>query len=151
MTTFNTIRLKGDFRHEEDTGFGTIKPGMLVALYNNAGARTVRPHPTAGGFAERSFAVEDALQGKTVDDAYTTGTVVSYAMVWSGAVVNALLKAGASYALGDQLMSAGDGTLKRVADAESDETASDPVAVVNEAIDLSDSAAVDTLSPVRVL
>lgn len=153
----NTIQLIGGFEHKEDVGYGSIKPGMLLEVFPDYGDRLisgfkkVRAHSTPGGFSERAFAVEDALQGRTVDDAYTAGDIVSYHLAAPGSVVNALLEVGVDYAIGDKLVSAGDGALQKLSGLDSDEPGLQVIAVVEEAISLNDSGDVDTLVPVRVL
>lgn len=146
----NTIQLIGEFRHEEALASGTVKPGMLVER-TSATQDTVKAHATEGGVAERAFAVEDALRGKTVNDAYSDGNLVMYHLVEPGAVVQALIKAGEDVTKDDQLVSAGDGTLIKSADVSSGTTVAQVVAIADESIDLSESGAVDTLSAVRVL
>lgn len=146
----NTIQLNGEFRHEEGIASGTVSPGMLLER-TSATTHTVKAHATEGGYAERAFAVEDALQGNTVDDDYADGDLVSYHLAVPGAEVQALIKAGSVVSVGEQLISGGDGTLIPNGDESSGTTVKQIIAVATEAIDLSDSGDVDTLSPVRVL
>jgi len=70
-TTPNTIVLIGNGRHEEFPAAGAITPGDCVKM---AAAGTVTAGLLANG--ELLIAKEDALQGKTVDDAYASGDVV---------------------------------------------------------------------------
>jgi len=142
------IHSKGEFRQEEAVaGAAGIKPGMLVKL-NSAGQAIV--HASQGGRAEKAFAIEDALQSKTVDDAYVSGSIVSYILPGQGSEVNALIEAGQDIAVGDELISAGNGKLKKASDADSGVTVAEVVAIAMEAVNLTASGAVDTLAAVRV-
>jgi uncharacterized protein (DUF697 family) len=142
------IHAKGMVQQDEAIAAGTITPGMLLEI-DSAGKVVV--HNSEGAVAEKIFAVEDALQGRPVTTNYVATELVTYIMAVKGSSVNALLEAGATYALGDILISAGNGKLMRLADEASAVTTAMHVAIVTEALDLSASAAVDTLSEVRVL
>ena len=109
----NTIKLKkySDVIEEFVAG-AAITPGMLVAL-NASGA--VIPHGEAAGNAIPMFALEDELQGKTIDDAYEAGAPVQVWVAGRGDIVNAI--AGAEIAAGDFLVSDGTGKLKPVGSA----------------------------------
>jgi len=133
MTMSNQIQLAGDFRHEEALASGTVLPGHLVEL-TTATVNTVRAHSVAGGVAERAFAVEDALQAKTIDDSYLTTTLVQYHIVAPGAVVNALIKAGETITKGEKLISGGDGTLVDASASDSAVVVDQVVAIALEAI-----------------
>jgi len=111
----NTIKLKkySDVIEEFVAG-AAITPGMLVAL-NASGA--VIPHGEAAGNAIPMFALEDELQGKTIDDAYEAGAPVQVWVAGRGDIVNAI--AGAEIAAGDFLVSDGTGKLKPVDSAVS--------------------------------
>lgn len=146
----NRIQLTGEFLTEEGLASGTVKPGHLLEM-TNATANTVKAHATEGGYSERAFAVEDALQGDTVDDSYSDGDMVAYHLVEPGAVVLGWLEAGVSYAKGEKLISAGGGNLKKETEATSGVTVKQIIAIVETALDLSGSSDVDTQSPVRVL
>lgn len=139
----------GDYRQEEaNAGEAGIYPGMLVKL-NSSG--NVIKHDVQGGFAEAAFAVEDALQGKTVSDVYANGSKVTYILPAKGSVVNALINAGENIAIGDKLISNGDGTLVEIGAADSAGTTTEIIAIAVEACDLSASGAVDTLAAVRIV
>jgi len=109
----NTIKLKkySDVIEEFVAGVA-ITPGMLVAL-DSAGK--VVPHGVASGNAIPMFALEDELQGKTIDDAYEADAPVQVWVAGRGDIVNAI--AGAEIAAGDFLVSAGNGKLKPVGTA----------------------------------
>jgi hypothetical protein len=144
----NRIHLIGEARQEEARAAGTITPGMLV-LRGSAG--TLVAHSAEAGYAERAFAIEDALQGRPISTNYTSGELVLYNLELPGNVVNALLKAGNNYLVGDQLVSAGDGTLIVLAQISSGVTVKQVIGVVETALDLSASGAVNTRTPVRIL
>jgi len=131
----------GDFRQVEQTADAAISPGHLVEQTSTG----VKKHATEGGFAERMFAQEDALQGKTVDDDYAEDDMVSVCLAQRGTLVLAMLAAGTAYVKGTRLISAGDGTLKATTGSPSDH-----VAVCAEAKDLSASGASAALGLVRV-
>ncbi|RLF28617.1 MAG: hypothetical protein DRN14_03855 [Thermoplasmata archaeon] len=137
----NQIHSKGDFRREEYTAGGTIKPGYLVEL-NSSG--NVVAHSTEGGYADLLFAVEDALQGNSVDDDYSSGDLVSVNVEAPGNQVEAWIKAGEDIAIGDKLISAGDGTLIENGSETSGTSVQQIIATATEAVDLSGSGAVDT-------
>lgn len=105
---------------EEGYAAGAITPGHLIKLTTDVGTdnekkgRQLIVHGTVGGPAERAFALEDALQGKTIDDAYASGDLVFYILAEPGDVVYAWLDAGESVTPADFLQSAGNGRLEKV-------------------------------------
>lgn len=153
------IHLAGSVRAVEGTAAGTILPGHLI----EQAATGFQVHSTAGGFAERIFAQEDALQGGTVQGVYRNGAYVGYTVSGIDAVgpdpvqayaelpgnlTLAFLKAGSNYTVGLKLISNGDGTLKPTTGTPSQIIAIVPLGF---ALDLTASGAVATLSPVRIL
>lgn len=143
----NKIALVTCGRQIEPIAVGIFSPGHLLKL-DNAGKSL--KHATEGGFTLCLFAEEDALQGKTVADAYAVGDVTTARFYQRGDVVNALLKAGVSYAKGDQLISAGDGTLKKASAVTSGVTVKQIVGEIRDALDLSASGAVAAKTAVLV-
>lgn len=137
------IHLSGSWRAHELPAAGTLKPGMLVQE-NSSG--NVEAHSTAGGFAERMFVQEDALQGKTISDTYAAGDRVSLAIEQRGSMIQALLLAGSNYTVGTKLISDSAGRLKPTTG-----TPDDTIGIVITALDLSASGAVDTLGEISVL
>lgn len=148
MADYNRIQLTKYFRQIERTaGEAGIYPGMLVEI--NSDDEFVK-HTTEGGSALTAFALEDALQGNTVDDVYTVDEQVQASIPKQGEEVNALLVAGSDYSTGDYLCSDGSGRLELLSEAGTD--ADDQVlAQVLDAVDLSASGASDTLTRVIVL
>jgi hypothetical protein len=146
VTNANRILLRGDAIFEEERAGAAITPGHLIERYNDAGSPKVRKHSTAKGFAEKFWALEDALQGKTIDDAYAAADLVFGAIPVSGGIVQAYLKAGTNYVEGDKLESAGDGTLQKITGTADLQI----LATLIEPVDLSGSGAVATRADVRV-
>ena len=106
----NTIKLKSylDIFNEYEAN-AAITPGMLVELMSTG---KVRAHATAGGNAVKSFAIEDALQGKDIDDAYAAGDNVRCWNAIPGDEVYAILADDETATVGCFLESHGDGTLQ---------------------------------------
>ena len=147
-----TIILRGSGFRDEALAVAAITPGHLVELVNVAGVGKVQKHGTAGGTAEKAFAVEDELQGKEIGDDYAINTLVQYDVVQRGQIVNALLADGESAVIGSKLESNGDGALKVV---DADATVSDigvgsVIGVALEAVDMSDSTGADPTGRIAV-
>lgn len=162
----NRIVLKPPVRYEEDIAGGSIYPGNLLRIANNAGTRNVYTHNVAGGYSERAFAVENSLEGLSLTDAsagglpdstrlqyftpYVATNLVPYVLASHGAVIQALLKGGTNYAIGDKLISDGSGMLQKDT-TDSTVINKDVVAEIYDAIDLSASAGALGLGVVRIL
>lgn len=140
MGAQKTIILKGHGTRFEAVANAAITPGHLVYLMSTG---KVAVHASAGGLAEKAFAVEDDLQGKTIADAYASAAPVQYNVMRPGDEVNALLADGENAAIGDKLVSAGDGTLKELSSESTDESV---VGIAMEALDMSDSSGGDPSS-----
>jgi hypothetical protein len=141
LNTISRIHSKGAYRYEEHVAAGTISPGMLITVDSD---NKVAANAASSTACEALFAMEDALQGNTVEDDYSLNNVVVCILPAKGSVVNALLCTGTDYTVGTKVASNGDGTLK------ADNTGA--IAVIEDsACDLTDSLAVDTLHPVRIL
>lgn len=150
MSTYNkTILISPYGRHEEFVAGGTIKPGHLVEVYNASAVEKVRVHSDedAPDAIERMFAEEDALQGESLDHTYSALDVVGVRLCMPGDVVYAWLKASENVVIGDKLVSAGDGTLKKAASADSTTEHSHVVAVCLLASNTGSAVRI----PVRVL
>jgi hypothetical protein len=119
MTTAaaNTIHLSGPLGHKEELVIAsgqTILPGMLI---KKTSANEATVHSTSGGFGLPLLVHEDEFQGSAsqaptsgVATAYTAANPVfaHYCQPGSGKYV--LLKASENVAIGDLLISGGDGT-----------------------------------------
>lgn len=144
-----TIVLIGstDRGHDEAPAAAALSPGHLITKDSNG---KFAKHATAGGFADKCFAKEDAYRGKTVSDAYAADDTVFAHYGISGEVVDALLKPGVSYAKGDELVSAGDGTLQKRSALASAGLAKQVIGKVETALNLSASGAVAARTAVRL-
>jgi hypothetical protein len=136
------IHLVGQGRPEEATAAGTIKPGHLIKLDSSG---NVIVHGTAGGPAEAAFALEDALQGNTIADAYSSGDKVFFVLAQKGDVIYAYLSGGESADPSEFLTSNGDGALKVASGTDI------RIAVPLETVDASDSNDVDERIKVRII
>lgn len=112
MTTRTDVILVQDFSNirREAKASGTITPGMLVEL---EAAGTVKAHASAGGFAAKTFAIRDILQGNGIDDDYSANDLVSYHHLNAGDRVLSILAENQTIVIGDYLESAGDGKLRK--------------------------------------
>ncbi len=137
-----TISIDTDARDKEGLASGGITPGHL--LERTSTANQVKVHATAGAFAQRHFAIEDEHQGKEIGDAYVTTQRTFFKTFQPGDRVFALIANGENIAIGDKLVSNGDGTLKE-ADADSSGTIfeQDIVGIALSACDMSDSSGAD--------
>jgi hypothetical protein len=109
---YNTIKLKkySDVI-EEYTAGGTILPGMLL-LYS-ANDTVIAHNDDAPANCVPMFALEDALQGKDIDDTYVSGDQVQCWVAGRGDEVYAILEDGAHIEIGEYLESNGAGYLQK--------------------------------------
>jgi hypothetical protein len=106
----NSIKIKSYLDvFNEYAANAAITPGMLVELMST---NKVRAHATDGGNVLPMFAIEDALQGKDIDDAYVAGDQVRCWIPQRGDEVYAILADDESASIGSFLVSHGDGTLR---------------------------------------
>jgi len=110
-----------------------ITPGHLVELNSDG---DVLSHSTPAGAAMKQFAIEGALQGNGITDAYAAEDPVRVWTPQPGDEVYALLADGETAVIGDFLESAGDGTLAVY-------SAGVIVAQATEAVDMSLSSGED--------
>lgn len=150
----NTIKIKkySDIINEYDAQ-APITPGMVIILNSS---NKVQAHNVAGGnVAPIMFALEDELQGNSIDDDYAADDKVQCWVTGRGDEVYAILADDtAAVVIGDLLESNGDGYLKKhVSDVESFESAepgsitvypNQIVGVALEAVDLSDSSGAES-------
>jgi hypothetical protein len=129
---YNTIKLKkySDVI-EEYTAGGTILPGMLL-LYS-ANDTVIAHNDDAPANCFPMFALEDALQGKDIDDTYASGDPVQCWIPGRGDQVYAILEDGANVSVGTFLESNGAGYLQAY-------TSGKVVAQSLETLDLSGSS-----------
>lgn len=146
---YRTITLMGDPVVKEYTGAAAITPGYLAEIDSNG---EVQAHSTAGGSAQRRFALEDENQGKGISDDYAADTIVKCGVFKPGDEVYAKLADGETAVIGSKLESAGDGTL-RVVDADAsvgDIGVQSIVGEACEAVDMSGSSGEDPAGRIRV-
>ena len=132
---------------EAETG-GIVQPGMLVERTITG---TIIAHAEEGGRAEAAFALEDALQGKAVGDNYASGVLAAYILPNKGSCVNALLQDGQDVAIDEELVSAGDGTLKARGSSGSGVTEWQTIARACQAFDNASSSSGNALMEVRIV
>lgn len=136
---YKTIAVLGSPIVKEYTANAAITPGHLVELMSTG---KVRAHATAGGTAQRMFALEDENQGNEIGDAYSADNVCRVGVFSPGQEVYGLLADGETAVIGSKLESEGDGTL-RVVDTDAsagDIAVQSIVGIALEAVDLSASA-----------
>jgi hypothetical protein len=122
--------------YEEFEAHATIIPGMLVELNSD---KEVLAHDTAqGSVIPPMFAIEDALQGKGIDDDYAAGDDVRVWIPGRGDVVNALLEDEQTIVIGDFLVSNGSGYLKKHKTPTSADEELYPNSIVGMAIEAKD-------------
>ena len=147
MNNVNRIQLDGDgYRLEEALANAALSPGHIVEMLSTG---KVQKHSTEGGFGLVAVAVEDALQGKTITDAYAADARVTYHIQTPGTRFQGILKVGEKVAKGARLISDGEGRLIAETSADSGTTVRQIMAYAEEAVDLTDSDDADTLIAVR--
>lgn len=149
-TTPRTIVLK-DFGGTQDEALavGIFTPGHCLKL-DSAGK--VLKTSVEGADILTRVATEAVLnQGKSIDDAYAVGDVAFFRVPKPGEFCYVYLKAGVSYAIGDDLIHSTDGTLKKASGVTSGVTVKKVVAQVRTALNLSATAAVSTRAVVEML
>ena len=87
-------------------------PGHLVERVNTAGVWRWQKHSTAGGDGQRAVACEQSSQNLGVDDAYAASDLAEVAELGMGSNAWMFIASGQNIAYGDNLESAGDGTLR---------------------------------------
>lgn len=151
MTKTNpeTILLKGSPLRKQADAAGAITPGHLVA---RTSATEVNVHPTAGGNAQKAFAVENDFAGDGIDHAYQTGEAVQYDVFYPGCEVYALLADNQNATVGSFLQSNGDGTLRVLAAAGAANTLTETiVGTVIQAVDTRGGASAPARIKVEVM
>jgi hypothetical protein len=147
--SYATIAILGSPVVKERTANAAITPGHLIELMST---NYVRVHATAGGTAQKMFALEDENQGNEISDAYTAANVCRYGVFSPGQEVYAILADGETAVIGSKLESNGDGTLRVV---DTDASAGDIgvqsiVGIALEAVDMSGSSGEDPSGRIRI-
>lgn len=115
----NTIWLGGERVDVNDVvASEAITPGHLIERFNSSGTPKFRKHATAGGKTAPIIALDQSMMNKGVDDAYAADDLVDAAVGMNGSTFWALIASGQNIAAGEQLESAGDGTLRILASGE---------------------------------
>lgn len=92
-----------------------ITPGHLIYLLSTG---KVAVNAAAGAQCRKLFALENALLGKGIDDAYAANDLVQAGEMERGSVVYAWIPAAAAaIVVGDKLTSNGDGAVKKASAA----------------------------------
>lgn len=134
MKTIVVNQVSRDRAQIERVPAAAFHPGHLLELTT---ADKVQKHSTQNGLVTPPmFAIEDNLQGKTINDAYATTGRAQVWMPQRGDEVYAVLADGQNVSIGSKLASNGDGTLKT--------HTANIIAVAIEALDLSDSSGAET-------
>lgn len=132
---YNSIILKRYLHiQEEYAAAAAIIPGMLVELTS---AGTVQKHSGAGKTVLAMFAIEDALQGKGINqnlaaDNYAAGDVVRCWIPTPGDIVYALLADEEKVVIGDKLESNGAGYLRKESRAQDSVESADAQAALSQ-------------------
>lgn len=116
----NTIILSGGgpgaeqgIRYVNDYVAGaTIRPGMLIEKYNDAGVTKWRPHSATADMRTVAVAVEQLMLNKGVDDDYAAGDLVQAAYLGSGCIFWGIGLSGQTIGNQTALQSDGTGKLK---------------------------------------
>lgn len=112
----NTIFLGGERTEINDRACSeAIMPGQLVELFNSAGVIRFRKHATAGGATAPIVATEMVMLGKGISDASAAGDLIECSHLHRGATAWMWIASGQDITAGEQLESAGDGTLRVLA------------------------------------
>ena len=135
------------WRHEEAVANAAIQPGMLIEMMTTG---KVRAHSTEGGRGERLVAMEDALQGNGVDTNYAADDIVSIAVMEPGSVFNLLMAAGETGSPGQEVVSAGDGTVKLASNLDSSSLNKQVIGHIDASETAFTTLAANTLKAIRI-
>lgn len=133
-------------QYDEAYAGGAISPGHLIMFDTPTadGDEAVVVHSPEGGRGSLYVALEDALQGRSIETAYAEDDVVFYQKALPGDRFFLKLAAGENASVNNPLSSNGDGNLK-VAEAEEE-----VIAIALEDMDLSETGDVDTHMRVEI-
>ena len=108
----NTIWLGGSQTVVNDRAASeAITPGHYVLLFNNGGIIRYKKHDAAGNEDVRAVALEQSMLNLGVDDAYAANDLIEVGIGSHGASYWMFLASGQNAVAGNQLDSAGNGTL----------------------------------------
>lgn len=92
-----------------------ITPGMLIERVNDSGTPKYQKHGTAAQGGARTYALDQSMLNKGVDETYAIGDLVEAVVCPAGTTIWALIASGQNIAAGIKLESAGNGTLRVLA------------------------------------
>jgi len=108
----NTVHLGGPVTVVNDLAASeAITPGHLIERFNSSGTIRFRKH-TGTSLAGSIYATEQNMLNLGVDDAYAANDLVEAVVGAPGATIWALIASGQNIAAGNDMESAGNGTLK---------------------------------------
>lgn len=108
----NTIILAGIWTEDGTVAASeAIVPGMLIEL-NTAGTVSRWRKSQQIGLASNSFAMQQVMVNKGVDDVYAAGDLVQAGIASPGCIIWGLIASGASIVKGAPLSDAGGGLFK---------------------------------------
>lgn len=142
----NTITIKGEPLRKESVAAEAITPGYLV---EPASATTCQKHSTVGGTAIACFALENDLVGDGITDAYGADDTVQIGYFRTGEEVYAYLTTSQTVAVGDYLVSAGNGLLQE-ADPSVDTSSSSADVYRNSVVARAIEAVTTTTAAARI-
>jgi hypothetical protein len=90
----------------------SVTPGHLVELFNSSGTIRYRKHGTAGALTPAQIATEASMLNKGVDDVYAANDLIEVSHAAKGSTWWMLIASGQNIVAGNELESAGDGTLR---------------------------------------
>ena len=146
----NRIHCKGSYRHEEmKANEASIYPGMLLKMDSNG---EVGMHDDQGGALgdEILIAEEDALQGTTVDHAYSDDEIISIIIPNKGSVVRMRLAENEVLSIGEKVCSNGDGYIACIDNVDSPTAVEVVLGIAEEAKDLSSGSTTGALVAIRI-
>lgn len=136
-------------QHEDAADGAAVQTGHLVERT----AAGVQPHSSAAAAGDPVLVAIDARdRGMEQGDQYDAGELVRYLHSGSGAGFHFVLAAGSDLATasnanitdGDELVSNGDGTVRKLDTSKTGETEDSVLAIADEAVDNSGAAAGET-------
>lgn len=144
MSTYHTIVIRGTKETQETAlASGTVYPGFLLEPHTTAD--TFKAHAATGIKGGGAiFAIEDELQGNDIADAYTSGSRMQIYFAKPGDVIYVRIVNGANIAIGDKLVSNGNGYMKELTpDASAVVIEQYTMGYAMDACDMSGSSGVD--------
>lgn len=111
----NTIVLRGNGFKSEFLCKDNMYPGMLAELVLDNGLIKIQPHSSDGNLKETMFCTEYEAFGRTLLDKSAAGETAQVYFAQAGDIIYA--RVANNVAVGDKLVSNGDGTLKKASES----------------------------------